>query len=87
VRLEIEGLRDTVQPTSDIDSDPRVSGLIARPHIRLQTNVPRRGSIWGSETMPPAMSNGKRTPLIADATAPAAGGRVARRIPGGAAPR
>jgi hypothetical protein len=47
VCLEIEGLRDTVQPTADIDSAPRVSGLIARPHTHLQTNVPRRGSVRG----------------------------------------
>jgi hypothetical protein len=28
-------------------ADPRVSGLIARPHSRFQTNVPRRGSLRG----------------------------------------
>jgi hypothetical protein len=31
--------------------------------------------------MPPAMSTAKRTPAIADATAPAAGGRVDRHVP------
>src|SRR5450755_4489577 len=63
-----EGLRDTVQPTSNIDSDPRLSGVHHRLHTRLQTNVPPRGAVRVLRDDAASMSNAKQTPTIADTT-------------------
>jgi hypothetical protein len=49
-------------------TDPRVSGLIARPHTRLQTNVPRPGRH--------SMTDTKQTSAIAGATAAPRSGRL-----------